>query len=59
MSAERVGPEGVVQFWVSHGDVAGEAFDEALATPVSEGGGHVFELPLSLLCEGREGGDAG
>jgi len=43
-----VRPEDIMMLWISHTDVSRDALDVALARPVSEGGGHVFELPLTL-----------
>ena len=58
MDAKWVRPEGVGALRVADRDVAGESFDVAGARPVSEGGGHVVELPFAFGGVGGEGGNA-
>ena len=59
VDADRVGPEGVGELGVADGDVAGQAFDEALAEPVAEGGGEVVLDVSAVSGVGWEDGDAG
>lgn len=44
-------------FGIADEDVARDAFDVAGAGPMSEGSGHVGELPLALGGEGVKGWD--
>lgn len=56
--AEGVCPEGIRVLRITDRDVSRYTFDIAFARPVPEGGGHVFELPLTLGGEGGEFGDS-
>lgn len=58
-SGRRYSPEGVRVLRVSDGDVPAHALCVAFASEDSKSESHLLQHPLSMLCVGREGRDAG